>query len=44
MRGGEVFEVDPQWVVEFGFSGGLVTGFEIRGENDKLEGTGTLVK
>lgn len=44
MRGGEVFEVDPQWVVEFGFSEGRVTGFEFRGDKDKLEGTGTRVE
>jgi hypothetical protein len=39
MRGGEVFEVDPDWVAEFGFRGGKVTGFEMRGKDDKLEGS-----
>jgi len=44
MRGGEVFEVDPDWVMEFQLNGGKATGFEVRGENDKLEGAGTRVK
>jgi Protein of unknown function (DUF2911) len=44
MRGGEVFEVDPNWVMEFAVAHGKATGFEVRGENDKLEGAGTRVK
>jgi hypothetical protein len=44
MRGGEVFEVDPQWVVEFGFGDGRAAGFELRGDKDKLEGTATRVQ
>ncbi len=39
MRRGEIFEVDPDWVIEFPTGAGQATGFELRGEKDKLEGS-----
>jgi hypothetical protein len=38
---GEVYDVDPDWVFEFAVASGKATGFEIRGEGDKLMAIGT---
>jgi len=41
LQNGEVYDVISEMVFEFGRSGGKATGFEVRGEGDKVEGVGT---
>jgi hypothetical protein len=44
MQGGEIFEVDPEYVMEFSITDGKATRVEMRGPKDKLEGSGVRVK
>lgn len=44
MIDGELFDVASDLVIEFTVAGGKATGFEIRGENDDVIGTGVRTK
>lgn len=41
LQDGEVYDVTPDWVFEFSVASGKASGFEIRGEADKLMAVGT---
>lgn len=40
LQDGQVYDVISDWVIEFARAGGRVTGFEVRGEGDKVEASG----
>jgi DUF2911 family protein len=44
LQNGEVYDVWSEWVFEFARSGGRVTGFEVRGDADRIDATGTRLR